>query len=420
MVITYSQNIAPHNAISTVGTEMASTIQGRYGHEAVKQISHHTIQQHPHSFAALVGSQMMTLRRDTNLKDLIDRMRTNPNTILSAQSGFSTALSEMPPYDHRLLHTVFQFLSGLQGRAWLPEDDDEEAEAEFDEDQLNPQQQRRIARQQGREDGGAGGRRRSQEHYERTILSALEGMQSAEAKAATLSVARGYFDGAEGIDLNFISALDQISERFEQTVTLPPEGEDGALATLETNPLAVRSEFRRKLRDSANLGTLFEELVELGIESKLLEDIGREMAGLVHASDKNYVRALTRELSRIWQFKSCYQEAKDVTTQIAPHVRYAERRPEPIELTAKMLNFCSKSTVNQGDTQALLGPLQNGSFQSQVVYSNCLRDMHTRLPDSIWPSLKDRNIQYSALRVLCDRLAEAEERAYAEATAASR
>lgn len=419
MVITYSQNIAPHNAISTVGSEITSALQGKYGHEAVRQISHQTIQQHPHSFAALVGSQMMTLRRDTNLKDLIDRMRANPTLITTAQTGYSVALSEMPPHDHRMLQTVFQFLSGLQGQARLRQDSDDDEEAEDDE-VLEPHQQRRslMAKQQGR--GGGSGKQQAQDHYERTILSALEGMQSAEAKAATLSVARGYFDGAEGVDLNFISALNRISEDFEQTVTLPPEADANALATLETNPLAVRTEFRRKLRETGNLGALFEELVELGIEAQLLEDIGRELAGLVHASDKNYVRALTRELSRLWQIRSCYEEARDVAIQIAPHIRRTELCPEPLQITVKMLYFCSKSGVNQNDTIGLLGNLQGNSFQSQVVFANCLRDMHTRLPGGIWPSLKDRTVQYSALRVLCDRLADAEERAYAEAAAAKR
>lgn len=377
MAITFSQNIAPNNALSTVGQEAMSGLQGHYRNQAVQQLNHHSHHLHPQSLAALVGSQMKGMRSQTNLKDLIDRMRRRPALIGSRQSAFDALIGETPPLDQQLVRDVVQFLSLLEDM----------------------------------QSGGQGG-----DDYESAIMAALQASQSEEQKRRILSMARGYFESREDVDLKFLNELNKLSGQYEQlTETIEIAADSSELATLETDPAAIRKHFRRKLREVGDLGELFSELMSLGIETKLLEEIGRDLSALSGADDRAYVRSLTCELSRLWQLTSSHDEVKEVGLLVESHLGRRAKTLNVVELTTEMLSFCSKTIVNQTNASKLLTYVRHAPLQGQVVFANCLMELHSRLPDGIWLSTKDRLVQYSALRILCDRVAEAEEQAVAQA-----
>jgi hypothetical protein len=105
---------------------------------------------------------------------------------------------------------------------------------------------------------------------------------------------------------------------------------------------------------------------------------------------------------------------KEIGFLVESHLGRQAKALDIVEITTDILSFCSRSIVSQTNASRLLTCVQHAPLQGQVVFANCLLDLHSRLPDGIWLTTKDRLVQHSALRVLCDRIAEAEERAVAE------
>jgi hypothetical protein len=260
-----------------------------------------------------------------------------------------------------------------------------------------------------------------EERFEAGLYRALRKLNNTADKAMAVAVARGYFE-ARDANSTFLNALHAVSGEFDEimsgaTLAQLAAAQDATLeaATLETSPAAVRMRYRKRLVEKASLGALFEELVALGLEpgfSSLFADIGADLATVGSQSDRGYLRSLTIELKKLWQLKSVHEETREAVRNTEPHLSKSELRPDLLRLTAYLLHYCAKSTVNASDAQQLLGPLEAASLASQVVFANSLRDLHNRLPDGIWLEATERLLQYDALGTLCHRLTEAEDHFY--------
>jgi hypothetical protein len=136
----------------------------------------------------------------------------------------------------------------------------------------------------GHDDDADAQQRRAE--LENAIDKALGKFNNNADKAAAIAMARGYFE-ARGADPHFLNLLNALSGQFEGiselTLAQLAAAEEALLAsaTLETSPAAVRRRYRKRLREKRNLGELFEELAQLGLEINfptLFAEIGSDRA----------------------------------------------------------------------------------------------------------------------------------------------
>ncbi|WP_194407402.1 hypothetical protein [Bradyrhizobium sp. CCBAU 53351] len=406
--------------------------QGSYRSEAVRP----TLENAVITKAAAQGAGVMTAVR-TNVQDLARRVQQDPP--VTTASLYET-LAELPEIDKTALPRMFEFIDGLAELAGgdtahehLAEDSEPvegaDALAEQEAAQVDSERVRTIGDREGSRGGGDGeGQARDEEDLESKLTQALGKFGSTTDKATAVALARGYFEsrGANPLFLNMLSLLSAKLDGIVPQATLAQviAAQEALLAaeSLETSPAAVRRRYRKRLRERKNLGELFEELVEIGLESSLsalLTEIGSDLAGVTRQSDRAFLRSLTSELKKLWQLRSAWEDTREMLRLTEPHLPRVEWRPEPVKLTLVLLLFCAKPVVGPSDSRALLGPVANAALASQVVFANGLMDLHSRLPDGIWSNAKERMLQHLSLGALCQRLTEEEERLYEEASGAS-
>ncbi len=431
-VETVRQSIAAENAGSPVGAGLMAERQGSYRSEAVRP----TLDNAVITKAAAQGTGVVTTVR-TNVQDLARRVQQDP--AVTTTSLYET-LAELPEIDKTALPRMFEFIDGLAelaGGDAAHEHRAEEAEpveggdalAEQEAAQVDNERVRTIGDREGSRGGGDGeGQARDEEDLESKLMQALGKFGSITDKATAVALARGYFEsrGANPLFLNMLSLMSAKLDGIVPQATLAQviAAQEALLAaeTHETSPAAVRRRYRRRLRELKNLGELFEELVEIGLESSLpalLAEIGSDLAGVTLQSDRGFLRSLTSELKKLWQLRSAYDDTQELLRLTEPHLPRFEWRPEPVKLTSVLLLFCAKPVVGPSDTRALLGPVAGAVLAGQVVFANGLMDLHGRLPDGIWSNAKERMLQHLALGALCQRLTEEEERFYEETSGVS-
>jgi hypothetical protein len=430
---TVRQNIVDQNAISPVGAGPAAERPGSYRNESVTPTPENSVL----TRAAAEGAGVLTTPR-TNLQDLAQRVRDQP---AGTTSVLYQTLANLPEAARTPLPQMYQFLDGLaeltgDGASDEAGKTEEGEEREVGGEQMGERERASVDDNDGRVsmggDGGGHGHdddaeaQQRRAELENAIHKALGKFDNNTDKAAAIAMARGYFE-ARGADPHFLNLLNALSGQFEGISELSlaqlAAAEEALLAaaTLETSPAAVRRRYRKRLREKRNLGELFEELAQLGLEINfptLFAEIGSDLAGVSRQSDRDYLRSLTAELKKLWQLKSVHEETKEVVRITEPHLSKSGRKPEPLKLTASVLYYCGKAVVSPGDAQSLLGLLEGASLASQLVFANALRDLHGRMPDGIWLTTKERLLQYTVLGALCHRLTEAEERFYEESSSA--
>ncbi len=411
--------------------------QGRYQGESVRAITETSVV----TDAARQSSEVVALPKAT-LSGLAQRIQ-KESTI--STTALYRLLAEMPDLDKTALPQIFEFLGGLAAlrrqksddrSEKLQEDDieeDEFEEDEFEEDEFEEAWRRpggNFHKRQGRRGSSDGGSYDEDENaFEQQIYQSLGKLGNTADKAAAIAVARGYFE-AKDSDPRLTAALNMVAGEFYQldegaqpAQLAAAEEVRLAAATLETSPAAVRSRYRKRLREKTNFGELFEELAGMGLELgflSLFTEIGADLAGVSLQSDRGYLRWLTVELKKLWQLKSVYDETKNLIHITESHLSKSDPRPAALKLTASLLFYCGKLTVSFQDAQSLLGALEKCSLESQLVFANALRDLHGRMPDGIWAAFTERLLQYNALGELCYRLTEAEERLYEESKGINR
>jgi hypothetical protein len=431
--VSFSQSVAPLNPISPAGAEKFAALQGRYGNEAVRPSPDNSVI----TKSIAEGGAMSALQR-INIRDLSQRIQSDSKLV--TMTALYESLGEMPELDKAVLPGMFQFLDNLDALAG--KEPVEEGATEKVRERAQEATETKSARgdsaeheveagahlpvtrrgSSGDQAGQSSTPDEGEEGFEEGIYRALSVFTSDTYKATAIAVARGFFQGKDRASSELLNALDKIAGAFESSTLDDALAQRASLeqakfaaATLENDPALVRLRYRRRLREKSNLGELFEELREIGLESGfpvLFTEIGSDLAGVSVISDKDYVRSLTRELSRLWQLKSSHEESKEIIRNVEPHLSSSDRKLEPSKVTSGFLYFCAKKSASPADAQSLLEPLKHASLQSQVVFANLLKDCHSRMPDGIWLSSQDRFLQYSALGALCHRLTDAEERAY--------
>ncbi|MEN3386706.1 MAG: type secretion protein [Hyphomicrobiales bacterium] len=410
------QTIAVNTVTSPVGSEAVAERQGTYRGEIVKTSAQNSkISQ---------AKQLPASRAlDTNPKTLSMRsVRQGQATHMQATSRIGDFYDKLPNMPN--LEAVQALVDTFQSFAEIQEQANRAAEAKHGkEDTTEPEE----------EDAGETRQRGEKSATKEDLLEALQQFdRDATHQFAALDMAREYFS-AENASPEFQTLLDEAMAEYEKP-GIAAEVRAGfmaaqeaarAAATLGTDPQAYRDAFRLMMREVAHMGQLFDAVVKFDLLKKLDEVIdsmkavvGRELANANQSTDALFLHALITELQKLKKISSVLTGAAEVirlTDRLLPR---AERsRVNSVQLTSLVLHFSAKPAVNLADARLMLGPLERASPESQVMFANALRDLHSVLPDELMPSAQARLQQNATIGALLNQLVAAEEAAY-EAQAA--
>ncbi|KPL52136.1 MULTISPECIES: HrpJ domain-containing protein [Hyphomicrobiales] len=276
------------------------------------------------------------------------------------------------------------------------------------------------------EAGGGGGGSVSKED----ILAALQKFDGdVTHQYAALDMALEYF-GTTDVGESFMALLEEARGDFERgdlgrdvrAGFAAAEIAEREAATLETDPGKVRDTYRQMLRESGNMGQLFDQIAKFDISKKFAEicEVFREIAGrdmnmTGPSSDPTFLHGLLTEISKLKKLQTVFESSRelvDKTERMLPAAGRGIGSPE--ETTSKLLNFAAKMATSLTDARGLLGSYEKAGPQTQVVFANGLKLLHAQLPDDLMPSMQARLQQVSTLGTLLNNLVAEEEAAYEE------
>jgi type III secretion system YopN/LcrE/InvE/MxiC family regulator len=397
------QTVATQNMVSPRGSEEVAAHHGTHrGNPAQNATQNSKISQAPRD----VGTSAAL---NINVKSLHQRsLRQGQATNLVATAriaDFYDKLPNMPELNHMegLIDTFSQF-EALQRRGEdLSGDASEESEAE----------------DASTADG---------EVAADDLLAALQKFDGdVTHQFAALEIAREFFE-SRGASRDFMNLLDEAKGEYEKT-SIARDVRAGfaiaeiakrAAATLETDPATVRDTYRAMLREQPNIGKVFDALSKFDLSKNLGQVIdifvaaaSRDLSSTSSSTDERFLHGLMTELGKLKKIRSVFESGKDLINQTERLLGPSERgKTDPTQLTARVLNFCAKTAVNLADARVLLGSLDKASPQSQVVFTNGLRVLHSEIPDDVLPSPQARLQQVATLSTLLNQLVAAEEASF--------
>lgn len=272
-------------------------------------------------------------------------------------------------------------------------------------------------------EGGSGGDVTAED-----ILKALQQFDGdVTHQFAGLDIAREFF-ATTGASDEFMMLLDEAHAEFSKG-DLGREVRAGlasakqaaqAPVTLETDPAAVREAYRSLLRETRNMGQLFQAFQRFDmmknfdeVVSLFMSVAGQDLASTGPSTDSTYLHSLLTELSKLKLMQSAVSMAFDLvkTTdrQLAPG---EQPQGTAADVAERMLQFASNPAAGPMDARALLERYLKCSLARQLAFANGLRGMHGELPDEVMPHPQARLQQRAALLAMLDELVEDEEAEY--------
>lgn len=386
------QSIASSNMVSPVGAEIVHEVQGRHRAETV-ELTPETSKLADEAEEVGMAVASRADRRSLGQRDIRAGRGASAEAMAKAK-GYGEKLPDMPGEAH------FEGLVDL------------------------------LSTYRDLTSSGSGGGGPTKED----VLQALQRFDGdVSHQFAALDMARDHFE-AEGADPRFLIALDAARAEFDRG-NLARDVRAGfavaavaarEAATLETDPATVRDSYRAMLRETPDMGKLFDAigrfdpLKTMGQAIALFtEAAGRDLAGAAPSSDPAFLHGLLTELGKLKKM----QTTLDATDQL---IQTTERSLPPrargprntVEQAGRILAFASQPTASPADARRMLGRFESAPLGLQLVYANGLRSLHGEIPDEVMPSPQARLQQSAAIRGLLDRLVEAEERQFASGNAA--
>lgn len=265
------------------------------------------------------------------------------------------------------------------------------------------------------------------------ILAALQAFDpDVTHQFAALDIAREFF-AATGAGDAFQMLLDEAQAEFEKG-DLAQEVRAGfasaqaasqAAVTLETDPGAVRDSYRALLRESRNMGQLFDAFRRFDIMKNFNEVVdtfmaaaGRDLASTGPSTDGAYLHALITELSKLKKMQSVVDLSSQLMVTTDRLLQPGERPTgDATDVAAGVLTFASNPSAGPQDARGMLSRYQQCSLATQVSFANGLRALHSELPDDVMPTPQARLQQNSAILAMLDTLVVEEERDYEQQAA---
>ncbi len=389
--------IASSNAESPVGAEIMSNAQGRSRatNEAV-QVS--TAQSDITDALEELGQAVAT-RGKKDLEKM--KMRKGAGTDLEALGRIAEYYDKLPdlPKDQKSRDVVlkmqtfeemFREGAGGGGGSGMPTADDiRELLQQFDGDVTHQFAMLEDARLRFAQTGAAEG-----------FLSILDEVRSEMREG----------DNAQEIKAGFASAQEAVTaaDRFASSAT------------------AFRDSYRQLVRASGHMGRVFDALSEFSkLGGKSREDFeavldsfikvaGDDMKSFGPSVDPVILNAVVQELSVLKNLRTTLEMSDDMLTKMGrlfPNDRDA--MPDSTTITSELFHFVAAQVASSLDAERMVGHFSNPNPEIPVIAINSLRDIHTRLPDSVMPSDTARVQQSQILTSISDKYVQAEEDSYA-------
>ena len=260
------------------------------------------------------------------------------------------------------------------------------------------------------------------------VLAALQSFDpDVTHQFAGLDIAREFFAAAGASD-EFQLLLDQAHAEYGKG-DLAKEVKAGfaashpaarAAATLETDPAAVREAYRALLRETKNMGQLFEAFRRFDVMKNFGEIIevfmsaaGRDLASAGPSTDATYLHALITELSKLKKMQSVVDMAGNLTRTTDRLLQRGEApKGDAADVAGRILSFASSAAPGAADARSMLDRYRDCTLATQVVFANGLRALHGELPDEVAPSPQARLQQSAAILAMLDILVAEEDREY--------
>lgn len=274
------------------------------------------------------------------------------------------------------------------------------------------------------EGGGGGGGGVTKED----VLAALQKFDpDVTHQAAALDIVREFFALAGAGDA-FQMLLDEAHAEFGKGdlgrevragLAAAKPASDAAV-TLETDPAAVREAYRGLLRESKNMGQLFDAFRGFDMMKKFgevietfMSAVGADLASTGPSTDETHLHTLLTELSKLKKMQSTVDIASDLIRTADRQLKPGERaKGEAADVAGALLHFAANPAPGAADARGMLARYADCSLATQLTFANGLRGAHGELPDEVMPSLQARLQQNTALLDLLDVLVAAEEQEY--------
>jgi type III secretion system YopN/LcrE/InvE/MxiC family regulator len=386
---TIRQNIATFNVTSPVGAEVMEQLRGRRGSEGV--------------IASDANSKLTEASEELGMSvaHRADKRSLAQREVRQGQSANIEALARIADYYDKL------------------PDMPREAQLKSLLDKLTSFQQLLS--------GGGGSGAPTKED----VLAALQQFDGdVTHQFAGLQMAREHFE-ATGASAELLALLDEAAAEFEKPGIArdvragfaSAEVAAKAAATLETDPATVREAYRAMLRESQNMGQLFDALSKFDMLKSFSEAIetfmtaaGRDLASTGPSTDPDFLHGLLTELGKLKKLQSAFEGSKELVRTTERLFAPSERgQLQTVDVASALLHFVSKAAANLGDARNLLALLKKASVASKLALANGYFNLHGEVPDDVMPSVTARQQQNSTLKQLLDELVAEEEREYDEA-----
>jgi type III secretion system YopN/LcrE/InvE/MxiC family regulator len=262
------------------------------------------------------------------------------------------------------------------------------------------------------------------------ILSALQEFDGdVTHQFEALQVAHRYFEEV-GTTSEFQGLLDEAQQIFNDPDIQRDVQAGYAIAktaselapSLETDPLALRESYREMLREEPSMGKLFNTISNYNLRMNFDEVISlfmtvasEDLASTSRSTDPAFLHALTTELGNLKEMKTVFEESGHLLNQTRSiDAKFANNPDSPgqTELTSRLLDFCSKSTVGLSDVNQILTGFDQSDERTVVTFATGLQNLHRLVSDRSFPSDSARLQQGQVLVSLISNLSEMEEQAY--------
>lgn len=384
---TTRQQVATFNVISPVGVEVMEAVRGTRNGEAVQTTSEES------KLSDASEELGMSVAHKADKKELGHReVRQGQSTNIEALARIADYYDKLPnmPKEAQLKALVDQLASFqdlLEGK------------------------------------GGGGGSTPTKED----VLAALQQFDGdVTHQFAALEIAREHFEAA-GASSELLALLDEARAEFEKTDTArdvragfaAAEVASEKAATLETDPAKVRDAYRAMLRESQNMGQLFDALSKFDMLKEFNEVVdtfmtaaGRDLASTGPSTDPDFLHGLLTELGKLKKMQTMFEGVKELVRTTERLFTSSERgQLQTVDVASAILNFVSKAAVSPNDARALLARLR-ASIASKLAYANGVYNLHGEIPDDAMPSIAARQQQRQTLKQLLEELVAEEEREF--------
>lgn len=240
---------------------------------------------------------------------------------------------------------------------------------------------------------------------------------------AALEIAAEYF---AGMDAELDAAIAEAKRDFEEGELARDVRAGFAVAQLaneaaqklNTNPAAVRNNYRQMLRESKNMGQLFDDLCAFDhlknfneILDIFLEAAGRDLGSAGPSTDPRFLNALLIELGKLKKIHTVYDNTGYQIGQLERLVGKDDAaRISDQYLTSRLLHFCAKPNPSMSDAMAMTDGIVGLGILPLLHVSNMIKGLYDEIPDEVLPTEQARANQTRAMLSWMTALVEEEER----------